>query len=71
MNPLPKDKIFHNVGRSIIKTMCLTSQQNVSIVVERRIFFKLHQSYILPNIIIDHLDAKIQRSYSLISNYKL
>lgn len=55
----------------LVEAMCLTSQQNVSIVVERRIFFKLHQSYILPNIIIDHLDAKIQRSYSLISNYKL
>lgn len=45
--------------------MCLTSQQNVSIVVER-IFF-LNCTYILPNTIIDHLDAKHKRSYSLIS----
>lgn len=63
--PLTKGLNIYNVGRSIIKTMCLTSQQNVSIVVER-IFF-LNCTYILPNTIIDHLDAKHKRSYSLIS----
>lgn len=46
--------------------MCLIFQQNVSIVVERRIFF-LNCTYILPNIIIDYLDAKHERSYSLTS----
>lgn len=66
MNPLPKDLIFHNVGRSIIKTMCLISQKNVPIVVERKNFF-FNCTYVLSNIITDHLDAKHKKSYSPIS----